>query len=77
MALSGFTALLRDLFDTRSAQEVAQQQARERAAELRNLWRDVTDNSFSKAISAMVDGLGDMSREPNVMFGSECSHLEF
>ncbi len=63
MALSGFTALLRDLFDTRDAQAVAQQRARERAAEVRNLWRDVTDNSFSKAIESMVDGMGDMSRD--------------
>jgi hypothetical protein len=63
MALSGFTALLHDLFDTRDAQAVAQGRARERAAEVRNLWRDCRDNTFSKAIESMVTGMGDMSRD--------------
>jgi len=63
MALSGFTALLRDLFDTEDAQAVAQQRARERAAEVRNLWRDCGDKTFSKAIESMMGGMSDMSRD--------------
>jgi hypothetical protein len=63
MALSGFTALLRDLNDAWDAQAVAQSRARERAVEVRNLWRDCRDNSFSKAIESMMGGMSDMSRD--------------
>jgi hypothetical protein len=63
MALSGFTALLRDLNDASDAQAVAQSRARERAMEARNLWRDCADNSlFTKAINSMTEGMADMSR---------------
>jgi hypothetical protein len=62
MALSGFTALLRDLNDAWDAQAVAQSRSRERAAEARDLWRDCKDRTFAKAINSMTEGMADMSR---------------
>ena len=63
MALSGFTALLRDLNDASDAQAVAQGRARERAAEVRNLWRDCRDNSlFLKALADMGDDMAAMAK---------------
>jgi hypothetical protein len=61
--LSGFAALLRDLNDASDAQAVAQSRAREKAAEVRDLWRDCRDNSaFVKAINEMCREAADMSR---------------
>jgi hypothetical protein len=62
MALSGFTALLRDLNDASDAQAAAQSRSRERAAEARDLWRDCKDRTFAKAINEMTEGMADMSR---------------
>ena len=63
MALTGFTALLADLFGTMDAQAAAQSRSRERTAEARDLWRDCKDRTFAKAINSMTEGMADMSRD--------------
>jgi hypothetical protein len=63
MALSGFARLVLDLRETVREQALAQERAREAAAEARNLWRDCADNSlFLKAIGQMSAEISDMSR---------------
>jgi hypothetical protein len=63
MALSGFARLVLDLRETVREQALAQERAREAAAEARNLWRECADNSlFLKAIGQMSAEISDMSR---------------